>query len=405
VTGVHGHGHGHGHGDERPFAEQLRVLTDRRVLLGAVVAIALLTLVGFVVLWPGDTDPAVDGEQFFGERVEAHVESAYSGSCSYSASPGQFLCDQVTFRVTSGTPEGETGSLELSLDAAGARLHEGDDIILNYDATAPEEARYQFADFQRSTPLMLLALLFVAAVVVLGRWRGLLAVAGVVLSFAVLVGFVLPALLDGEPPLAVALVGSSAVALIALYLAHGLNERTTVAVLGTMASLALTCFLGWAFVGATELTGLASEEVGFLQVFGGELDFRGLLLAGMVIGALGVLDDVTVTQASAVWELHDANPNRSALSLYRSGLRIGRDHIASTVNTLVLAYAGASLPLLLLFETSDRGLTDILTTESVSVEIVRALVGSIGLVASVPITTGLAALVVTRGGAAAAARD
>ena len=169
------------------------------------------------------------------------------------------------------------------------------------------------------------------------------------------------------------------------------------AVLGTFASLLLTCLLGALFVDLTQVTGLVSEEVGFLQAFGGDLDFRGLLLAGLVIGALGVLDDVTVTQVAAVWELREADPTRGARSLYRAGLRIGRDHVASTVNTLVLAYAGASLPLLLLFETADQHLGDVLTGEAIAVEIVRALVGSIGLVASVPITTGLAALVVTRG--------
>ncbi|MGE3621365.1 MAG: YibE/F family protein, partial [Acidimicrobiia bacterium] len=253
-----------------------------------------------------------------------------------------------------------------------------------------------FADFQRTRPMVGLALLFAVVVVAFGRWRGLFALVGVAISMVVLVGFVLPALLDGSPPVWVALVGTSAVALPALYLAHGLSERTSVAVLGTVASLLLTCLLGVVFVRLTHLTGLASEEVGFLQVFGGDLDFAGLLLAGLVIGALGVLDDVTVTQVSAVAELREADPGASARELYRSGVRIGRDHIASTVNTLVLAYAGAALPLLLLFRTSGQGLAAVLTGESIAVEVVRALVGSIGLVASVPITTGLAALVVTR---------
>jgi uncharacterized membrane protein len=204
--------------------------------------------------------------------------------------------------------------------------------------------------------MLLLVALFVAAVVAFGRWRGLFVIAGVGVSMVVLVGFVLPALLNGEAPIWVALVGTSAVALPALYLAHGLSERTSVAVLGTVASLLLTCLLGGVFVELTHLTGLASEEVGFLQAFGGQLDFAGLLLAGIVIGALGVLDDVTVTQVAAVWELHVAKPGATARQLYDAGVRIGRDHIASTVNTLVLADAdaGASLPLLLLFKTAGR---------------------------------------------------
>jgi uncharacterized membrane protein len=182
---------------------------------------------------------------------------------------------------------------------------------------------------------------------------------------------------------------------VALYLAHGFSVRTSTAVLGTLASLLLTVLLGWAFSGATQLSGLSSEEANFLQGAFGGVDPRGLLLAGVVIGALGVLDDVTVTQASAVWELRAANPAYGVWELYRAAVRIGRDHIASTVNTLVLAYAGASLPLLLLFTISGTRLTDVLTSDVIATEVVRTLVGSIGLVASVPVTTGLAALLAT----------
>jgi uncharacterized membrane protein len=393
-----GHEHGHTHEDARPMAVRLAALASRPALLGAVVVIAVATVVGLVALWPGPTEPvtAADGETFFGERVQAHVESVTTGDCSFATRPGEFTCDTAAFVVTSGTPEGDRSSLELPLGAGGAVLHDGDDLVLFYSPDAPEGARYQFADFQRSTPMLALGALFALVVIAFGRWRGLFAIVGVAISMVVLAGFVLPALLDGKSPIWVALVGTSAVALPALYLAHGVSERTSVAVLGTIASLLLTCLLGVVFVDLTHLTGLASEEVGFLQAFGGNLDFAGLLLAGMVIGALGVLDDVTVTQVAAVSELREAKPGASARELYQAGVRIGRDHIASTVNTLVLAYAGASLPLLLLFRTSGQGLGDVLTGESIAVEVVRALVGSIGLVASVPITTALAALVVTR---------
>jgi uncharacterized membrane protein len=182
---------------------------------------------------------------------------------------------------------------------------------------------------------------------------------------------------------------------VALYLAHGFNVRTTTAVLGTLCSLLLTGILAVIFMGTTRLTGLASEEAAFLQISAEQVNLEGLLLGGIIIGTLGVLDDVTVTQASAVWELHLANPSFGIKELYASAVRIGSDHIASTVNTLVLAYAGASLPLLILFSLSSRPLADLITTELVAVEIVRTLVGSIGLVASVPITTFLAATVTT----------
>jgi uncharacterized membrane protein len=184
---------------------------------------------------------------------------------------------------------------------------------------------------------------------------------------------------------------------LALYLAHGLNAATTVAVLGTLASLLLTALLSVIFVGVSSFTGSGSEEAVFLQISQQQVNLEGLLLASIIIGTLGVLDDVTVTQASAVWELHRANPAYGIKKLYQAGIRIGRDHIASTVNTLVLAYAGASLPLLVLFTVANRSFTDVVTSELMAEEVVRTLVGSIGLVASVPLTTGLAAFVVSRG--------
>jgi uncharacterized membrane protein len=390
-----GHRHGHAHDDDRPLDERLSALADRKVLLTVVLGIAALTILGLILLWPGPVEPitTLEGEDFFGERVEATIEEVTTQDCAFSSRPGEFRCD---FVVTSGSPEGQRDTLELPLDAGGPRISEGDEVILSYGFDAPPGSQFQFRDFQRSTPLLGLALLFAVVVIAFGRWRGLFAIIGVGISMVVLITFVLPAILDGTSPLLVAVVGTAAVALPALYLAHGPSERTSVAVIGTVSSLLLTCLLGVVFVELTKLTGLGGDEVGFLQVFGGDIDFSGLLLAGMVIGALGVLDDVTVTQVAAVWELADAKPHARAADLYRAGVRIGRDHIASTVNTLVLAYAGASLPLLLLFVTSGQQLTHVITTESIAVEIVRALVGSIGLVASVPITTGLAALVVTR---------
>jgi uncharacterized membrane protein len=241
-----------------------------------------------------------------------------------------------------------------------------------------------------------LAAVFAVVVVALGRWRGLAALVGIAVSLGVLLAFVFPALLDGAPPLGVALSGAAAIAYATLYLAHGVNDRTTVALVGTLASLGLTAVLAVSFAGAAALSGLASEESINLLAFAPGLDFRGLLLAAVVIGTLGVLDDVTITQVSAVWELHRSDPSLRPRALYAAGIRIGRDHIASTVNTLVLAYAAAALPLLLLFTQSGLGFGEIVASETVAVEIVQTLVGSIGLVASVPLTTALACWILTR---------
>jgi uncharacterized membrane protein len=218
----------------------------------------------------------------------------------------------------------------------------------------------------------------------------------------VLLWFALPAILDGRNPLAVAVVGSAAIAFLALYLAHGFTTMTTVALLGTIGALALTAGLASAAVELAELTGFASEEAVVVQIGAARIDLAGIILGGVVIGALGAIDDMTVTQASAVWELRAANPRTSRRALVAAGLRIGRDHVASTVNTLALAYAGASMPVLLLLVLSRQPLTSVVSGEVLATEIVRTLVGSIGLVAAVPLTTWLAAAAVPASARAAA---
>lgn len=272
----------------------------------------------------------------------------------------------------------------------------GDVVVLSYVPEAGEGFEYQFADRQRKPVLLWLAGLFAVAVVLLGRLRGLAALAGLAGSLVVLLQFALPAIIDGRSPIWVAVVAASAISFFALYLAHGIGPMTTVALLGTLSSLLLTAVLAAIFVGLADFSGFASEEAVFLQAAGGTLDLQGLMLAGVVIGALGALDDMTVTQASAVAELHDANPEMPTRQLLGAGLRIGRDHVASTVNTLVLAYVGASLPLMLLFVLSEQSLGNVANSEVVASEIVRTLVGSVGLVASVPLTTWLATQVIRR---------
>ena len=378
----------------------------------------MAALVGLAIWWPrGDAD--LDRESLgFGDRVKAVVTSSETGPCA-AAEPGPATdptadgdvgtapaidCIVVTTRLTSGPDAGDTATLETSADFESpvSRLAPGDAIVLN-DAgdELPAEVRYSFADMQRSRPLVVLAVVFAVVVVALGRLRGLLALAAIALSLAVLLVFIFPALLDGAAPIGVALTGATVIAFGTLYLAHGLNDRTTVALLGTMASLGLTAALAVGFAAAAELSGLASEESLTLLTFAPDLDFRGMLLAAIIIGTLGVLDDVTITQVSAVWELHRTDPALGTRQLYGAGIRIGRDHIASTVNTLVLAYAAAALPLLLIYTQSGLAIGEVLVTETIAVEIVQTLVGSIGLVASVPLTTALACWVITRSAAAA----
>jgi uncharacterized membrane protein len=296
--------------------------------------------------------------------------------------------------MTDGPAAGRGIVTLFPVEPSSPRYHAGDKVVLQYGGGDPTDAgSYQVADFQRGTSLWILGVLFAGAVILLGRWRGVAALVALGVSFVVLIMFMLPAILDGRNPLAVALVGACLIMFAVLYLSHGLSARTSTAVLGTLVSLGLIGVLGWLFSVVADLTGLDEDTANLISVLGHGIDARGLLLAGIVIGSVGVLDDVTVTQTSAVWELRRANPRLGWRELYAAGLRIGRDHMSSSVNTLVMAYAGAGLPLLLAYSASGRGLTDLLTAETVAQELVRTLVGSIGLVASVPITTLLAAMI------------
>ena len=387
-------GHGHSHADqEGEFRASPQI---RRALLIAVVPFIVLTLIGLVILWPGDPPDRLQGDFASPDRVGATVTEVEEIECQDIPGQESFRCAEVTARIDDGDEAGTDASFETAETSQARQIAVGDKIFVARSLNDPNENRYFFIDYQRGLPLLALGILFAVVVVGLSGMRGFAALVGLGISLFILLAFVLPAILEGKSPIAVAAVGSAAIMFAALYMAHGINVRTTTAVLGTLVSLLLTCLLGAFFLDIVSFTGFGSEEAVFLQVSAAQVNLQGLIFAGVIIGTLGVLDDVTVTQASAVWEIHYANPRYSGRQLYSSALRIGRDHIASTVNTLVLAYAGASLPLLILFTLADTPLSQTLTSEVVAQEIVRTLVGSIGLVASVPITTGLAAMVVSR---------
>ncbi|HEX4903225.1 MAG TPA: YibE/F family protein [Acidimicrobiales bacterium] len=387
---MHPHDHGHDHHELGASREVARIL---RIAVLVVVAVAV---VGLLVWRPAGGVGLPDGVAGQGRRVDATVVGEATVSCAGTDITGEAIeCEEVQLEITSGENAGGRGSFEIYPQPGSPDFDRGDRLVVTEFEIGDGEISYTFADYQRSSPLLVLAVLFVVAVVALGRFQGLRALGGLVVSGIVLFAYTFPALLDGQPPLGVALVSSVVIALAALYLAHGVNDTTTVALLGTLGALGLTGLLGALFTSAAQITGLASEDQIFLLVSAEGVDVRGLVLAGIVLGSLGVLDDVTVTQVSAVARLREANPSYGIRDLYRSGVRIGRDHIASTVNTLVLAYAGAALPLLLFYSNIGIGFSESVTSEVVAVEVIRTLVGSIGLVAAVPITTVLAAVVVT----------
>ncbi|MFT3854516.1 MAG: YibE/F family protein [Ilumatobacteraceae bacterium] len=322
------------------------------------------------------------------------------GACTTSTPDDPQQCRIIALDLGQAAPPAPRGGgeapgptvIEQSTETA-VPLHPGDRILVLATTLADGTTSYSFYDFQRTTPLLLLTGLFAIVVIAIGRWRGVGALIGMAASLLLLVSFTLRNLVNGDDPVAIAVITAAAIAIVALYLAQGVRITTSVALLGTLASLAITGLLSVLFVELTHLTGLADEDAQFVVALGGNIDVRGLLLAGFVIGALGVLDDITVTQVSAVAELRAAQPDLTRAQMFRAAMNIGRDHIASTVNTLVLAYAGAALPLLILFVGAHQPLSSIAGREVVATEIVRSLVGSIGLVCAVPITTWLATTV------------
>jgi uncharacterized membrane protein len=367
----------------------------KRALTAVAVMLAVGTAAGLAILWPGDTETRIQGSLAV-DAQEAEVVEVVETTCP---GLGNQRCQLVTAKLTSGRGAGRRIQLQLSaVQGFDPDLDPGDEILVTKGAKPPPGqapvagSEYAFYDFQRGTPLAVLAIAFVLIVLVFARLRGALSLLGLGASLALVLVFVVPAILDGSSPIAVAIVGALAVALITVPLAHGLGPKTLAAVLGTAASLLLTALLALIFTKATHLTGFSNEEAAFLDLAGADISLEGMLLAGMVIVALGVLDDVTVSQASTVLALRSANPSLRFGGLFRLAQRVGRDHVSATVNTLVLAYVGAALPVLLLFSSSDLSFGQALSTETVATQIVGTLVGSIGLIAAVPLTTALATL-------------
>ena len=306
---------------------------------------------------------------------------------------------RLSLRITEGVLEGQLVEVEqglLGLTNQSRLFQAGDRVLVEHTRGVDGQDLFLIADFVRTGPLLWLLFLFVIATLLLSGWQGIRSLAGMAISLIVIAGFIVPQILAGREPVTIAILGSVAMMGISLYLVYGWKAKTHVAVAGLFVSLVLTGLLAILFVGWTRLSGFGAEEAGFLQVAGVQLNTRGLLLAGIIVGTLGALDDVAVGQSSTIFELSRANPSLSWQSLLWHGMAVGRDHIAAMVNTLLLAYIGAALPLMLLLSVYSEPLGITLNREIISEEIVRTLVGSLGLLAGVPLTSLIAALVARR---------
>jgi uncharacterized membrane protein len=388
----------HTHTPHRPptQAERRERRTAVRILAVVLIPAGIATVVGLVWLWPGDvsehvreeaTQFAVEGVSYPTGTVTDVQEMACGGQPG--SSPGSAeVCATLTVRVDEGPDAGRDTPVPIPAAVYRSGVDTGDEVVL---IRVPTEGQpgYQFFDFERSLPLGVIAALFALVVIAVARFRGLAAIVGLGFAYLILGKFLLPGLLTGQSPLLYALVGSSAIMFVVLYAAHGFSARTTTALAGTLFGLVLSTLLGLVFTGWAHLTGIGSEDDFVLAAGAPDLKLSAVVTTGVIIAGLGVLNDVTITQASAVWELHESSPTMGPGRLFSRAMRIGRDHIASTVYTIAFAMAGAALPVLLLIYLYDRPLLDVLQSEAISEELVRTLVGSIGLVLAVPLTTAI----------------
>ncbi|VTR78842.1 YibE/F family protein [Cellulomonas hominis] len=352
------------------------------VVLLLAVALAV-TVAGLVLLWPsGDDRPTLDTTPEGSSYAEVTVTDV---GLLADAEGGPALLAE--------TGDGESITVQVAPEQLDV-LEAGDTIRVLALPQATGAAPYVFVDVVRGPPMALLAAVLAVLVLAVARLRGLGALVGLGVSVGGILWFTVPALLEGRPALPVALVTASALMFVLLYVAHGVSVRTSTALLGTLGGLLATGALAVWATGATHLDGLTGEHALDLRSLAPEADLRGVLLCGMVLAGLGVLNDVTITQASAVWEMRALSPASTRRELFAGGMRIGRDHIASTVYTVAFAYLGAALPLVLLVAMSDRTLLDSLSSGEIAEEVVRTLVGSIGLVLAIPLTTAVAAALV-----------
>ena len=361
-----------------------------RGLVGAVGAIAVLTVIGLVALWPRGEDPVGAGAST--ATVPATVERVVDEPCSPGASE---ICRRIVADV-----EGREVKLGVNLVRLAPDVAVGDSVRVsrpggpNAVAAAGQVVPYEFAGVDRRGSLLWIAAIVAVLAAALLRWRGVLAVAGAALSLAVLIWFLVPAILAGSPALLVALVASLTVMFVTLVLTNGLGAQTLAAALGVTATLVFTCLLGWLAVDLVQLGTSSDGDLLTLKARDGSLSLPAISIAALLVGALGVLADTAVTQASAVMALRRANPAYDRGRLYREAFVVGRDHLSATIHTLVLAYAGATLPLLLALSSSGVTTTDVLNNEAIAGPIVATVVGCLALLLAVPLATALASLLV-----------
>jgi len=373
------------------------------VIIGLVISLAAAGFIYYVL--PSLISPDSEGDQ--AKPVLGYGSDAIQAEILEILEEGETQLGEVTqiYQVLKvKLLEGEYQDLELTVDYGkhqlrpeGLNLKPGDKVILTLGRGVDNLIQARFLDFIRTGPILILFGTFVFFSVLISGWKGVRSLLGMGVSISVIIFYIIPQILQGKDPVLITVSGAFFLLSVTLYLVYGWTLKTHAAVLGTLASLILTALLANYFVQLTRLTGFGNEDALFLiQQSEITINMQGLVLGGMLIGALGVLDDLVITQASVVFELYNLDPEMMVKELYQRAMRVGQDHVAATVNTLVLAYAGAALPMFLLFSISGAQIGYLINLEYVAEEVVRTMVGSLGLITAVPLTTILSSLIVKK---------
>ena len=384
----------------------------RLTLLGVLVTALIATIAGMALLWPqspASEHTSTEFQQTYAlnhPQVEGTVDTTDHSACQSELTgqafdtppliPGteEVQCDRALVNITSGEDEGRMTQLVTYGNAGDPQLKPGDNIVLSKANDPSGVVSYAFADYQRTGNLALWAVIVAVVIIAFAAWHGVRALIGLALSLGVIFAFLVPALIDAHNPLWSALVACSAIILFAVPLVHGLNWKSASAVGGSLTALILAAALAWAAIDSSQLQGYSSEDNLKLLLYMPNVSIVGVLLCGFVVGALGSLADAAVAQASTITELHGADPDARPSQLFLSAMKVGRDHIASMVYTLILTYTGATLPLLMLITAAERPAGQILSSDLVATELLRSGVGAMALTLAVPITTAIAAFTV-----------
>jgi uncharacterized membrane protein len=324
---------------------------------------------------------------------EGDIGASYSALITKAEPISPNEADGVRYdvRFLGGPERGNTVTIEdtPATVAVGFTVYkQGEKVLVAKITNVDGEAQYLITDYERRGRVWMVVGLFVLAVIWFSRWRGVRSLLGLLFSYLVIIYWIVPRVVQGHDPVTATVIGGAAILVVSLFATEGWKRDSQAAATGMVITMLATGLLSAWAIAFTRLTGGGSEEAFILQGQGfGNIDIQGLLLSGFIIGTLGILDDIAVSQVATVAELRRANPGMTNRAVYQAALRVGRSHMAAIVNTLVLAYAGSALPLLVLFSAGQAPLGDVVNGETVATEIVRSAVGSLGLVLAMPLTT------------------